>query len=387
MSKELEIYIHIPFCVQKCRYCDFLSGPADNETKERYMEALCQEISEKSAEYNVYRVTSVFIGGGTPTVVRPEWIERVMELLKKRFHIEDAAEITIEMNPGTVDRRALEMYHKAGINRLSIGLQSARDKELVMLGRIHSYEQFLEAYFTAREIGFSNINVDVMSGLPGQTLESYMETLKKVTELNPPPEHISAYSLIVEEGTPFYEAYEREELNLPEEETDRAMYEATRVFLQKKGYERYEISNYAQKGFECRHNVGYWKRKNYVGFGMGAASLVENVRFHNGDSLCMYMQNPCKCMMDIERLSIEEQMEETMFLGLRMAEGVSYKAFENCFGIGLHTVYGDIIKKHMDDGLLEICRRNTGNMPDEYVSLTLRGMDVSNYVMADFLEP
>ena len=387
MSKELEIYIHIPFCVQKCRYCDFLSGPADNETKERYMEALCQEISEKSAEYNVYRVTSVFIGGGTPTVVRPEWIERVMELLKKRFHIEDAAEITIEMNPGTVDRRALEMYHKAGINRLSIGLQSARDKELVMLGRIHSYEQFLEAYFTAREIGFSNINVDVMSGLPGQTLESYMETLKKVTELSPPPEHISAYSLIVEEGTPFYEAYEREELNLPEEETDRAMYEATRVFLHEKGYERYEISNYAQKGFECQHNVGYWKRKNYVGFGIGAASLVENVRFHNGDSLCMYMQNPCKCMMDIERLSIEEQMEETMFLGLRMAEGVSYKAFENCFGIGLHTVYGDIIKKHMDDGLLEICRRNTGNMPDEYVSLTLRGMDVSNYVMADFLEP
>ena len=387
MSKELEIYIHIPFCVQKCRYCDFLSGPADNETKEKYMEALCQEISEKSAEYNVYRVTSVFIGGGTPTVVRPEWIERVMELLKKRFHIEDAAEITIEMNPGTVDRHALEMYHKAGINRLSIGLQSARDKELVMLGRIHSYEQFLEAYFTAREIGFSNINVDVMSGLPGQTLESYMETLKKVTELSPPPEHISAYSLIVEEGTPFYEAYEREELNLPEEETDRAMYEATRVFLQKKGYERYEISNYAQKGFECRHNVGYWKRKNYVGFGMGAASLVENVRFHNGDSLCMYMQNTCKCMMDIERLSIEEQMEETMFLGLRMAEGVSYKAFENCFGIGLHTVYGDIIKKHMDDGLLEICRRNTGNMPDEYVSLTLRGMDVSNYVMAAFLEP
>ena len=387
MSKELEIYIHIPFCVQKCRYCDFLSGPADNETKERYMEALCQEISEKSAEYNVYRVTSVFIGGGTPTVVRPEWIERVMELLKKRFHIEDAAEITIEMNPGTVDRRALEMYHKAGINRLSIGLQSARDKELVMLGRIHSYEQFLEAYFTAREIGFSNINVDVMSGLPGQTLESYMETLKKVTELSPPPEHISAYSLIVEEGTPFYEAYEREELNLPEEETDRAMYEATRVFLHEKGYERYEISNYAQKGFECRHNVGYWKRKNYVGFGMGAASLVENVRFHNGDSLCMYMQNPCKCMMDIERLSIEEQMEETMFLGLRMAEGVSYKAFENYFGIGLHTVYGDIIKKHMGDGLLEICRQNTGNMPDEYVSLTLRGMDVSNYVMADFLEP
>ena len=379
MSKELEIYIHIPFCVQKCKYCDFLSGPATSDTKNQYMEALCREIEEKSPSYAQYQVSSVFIGGGTPSCVETEWIEKVLRLLKTSYHLCEDAEVTMEMNPGTVDKRSLEIYHRSGINRLSMGLQSARSAELAVLGRIHSYEQFLEAYFTAREIGFSNINVDIMSGLPMQTLENYLETLGKVTELVPPPEHISAYSLIVEEGTPFYEAYERDELRLPDEETDRLMYDTTRTFLQSKGYDRYEISNYAKNGYECRHNIGYWQRKNYVGFGIGAASLVENVRFRNDNCLENYIRRPCESMTDVEELSVREQMEEMMFLGLRMTEGVSFQDFQDAFGCSLESVYGEVIEKHVLEGLLQV--------DENHVHLTVKGMDVSNYVMADFLEP
>jgi len=378
MKNELEIYIHIPFCVQKCKYCDFLSGPATTEKKQQYMEALCREITGKSADYAGYLVTSVFIGGGTPSCVDPAWIEKLMWLVRDNYDLSEEAEITMEMNPGTVDRDSLNVYYEAGINRLSMGLQSARSEELAVLGRIHSFEQFLEAYFTARKIGFLNINVDIMSGLPGQTLEDYLETLAKVTELDPPPEHISSYSLIVEEGTPFYEAYERDELNLPDEETDRSMYEYTRTFLQQKGYERYEISNYAKKGFECRHNIGYWERKNYVGFGIGAASLVGNVRFRNVDSLNRYIHNPCESVTDVEVLSVEEQMAEMMFLGLRMEKGVSFQHFQDIFGISLIKVYGKVIEKHVQEGLLQV--------EEDHVFLTLRGMNVSNYVMADFLE-
>ena len=379
MKKELEIYIHIPFCVQKCKYCDFLSGSGSAETKDRYMEALCQEIRIRSSEYQEYHISSIFIGGGTPTCVDPKWIEKMMRLIMESFHVDPDAEISMEMNPGTVDRQALEIYHKSGINRLSMGLQSARAEELMILGRIHSYEQFLEAYFTAREIGFLNINVDLMSGLPMQTTADYMESLEKVTSLIPPPDHISAYSLIIEEGTPFGEAYEKKQLQLPDEETDREMYEVTREFLAQKGYERYEISNYAKKGYACRHNVGYWQRKNYIGFGIGAASLVENVRFSNDNKLSDYISEPLGCRINVEKLSVQEQMEETMFLGLRMAEGVSKNHFQVLYGRTMNEVYGDVIDRHVGDGLLQ--------QDEEYVRLTLKGMDVSNYVMSDFLEP
>ena len=379
MKKELEIYIHIPFCVQKCKYCDFLSGPESAETKDRYMEALCQEICIRSSEYQEYHISSIFIGGGTPTCVDPKWIQKLMQLIMESFHVDPDAEISMEMNPGTVDRQALEIYHKSGINRLSIGLQSARMEELAVLGRIHSYEQFLEAYFTAREIGFLNINVDLMSGLPMQTTADYLESLEKVTSLVPPPDHISAYSLIIEEGTPFGDAYEKQQLQLPDEETDRAMYEITREFLAQKGYERYEISNYAKKGYACKHNVGYWQRKNYIGFGIGAASLVENVRFSNDDKLSAYVKDPLGCRVNEEQLTKQEQMEETMFLGLRMAAGVSKKQFQELYGRTMREVYGDVIRRHITDGLLQ--------EDEEYVRLTLKGMDVSNYVMSDFLEP
>lgn len=382
-DKELEIYIHIPFCVQKCKYCDFLSAPADKSVQDAYMEALCREITERSKDYTERVITTIFIGGGTPTAVEPAWIVRIMNLLEENYQLAVNAEITMEMNPGTVTLQSLGMYKASGINRLSIGLQSANALELKALGRIHTYEQFEKCYRQAREVGFDNVNVDIMSALPRQSFASYVSTLQRVTELLPPPEHISAYSLIVEEGTPFFEAYETGELMLPEEETEREMYEFTRQFLREKGYERYEISNYAKAGKECAHNIGYWERKEYLGFGIGAASLINNCRFHNGSEILEYIKAPCGVRENMQELSRAEQMEETMFLGLRMTKGVSAKAFEKSFGVSLEQIYGETIRKHREEGLLQ----RTSFGADEYISLTLRGMDVSNYVMADFLEP
>ncbi len=378
-KKELEIYIHIPFCVRKCQYCDFLSGPAEEETKAQYMEALCREIEGKGSKYGEYEVSSIFLGGGTPTAVKAELLCRVLRLVKEKFDVKPEAEITIEMNPGTVTKDALNLYKNAGINRVSLGLQSTDNKELQSLGRIHTYEQFLETYKLVREAGFENVNIDLMSALPEQDLESYSLSLEKVTHLTPPPEHISAYSLIVEEGTPFYEAYEQGKLDLPSEDVERDMYHLTKAYLKEQGYERYEISNYAKPGKECAHNIGYWQRKNYVGFGIGAASLIENQRFSNGEEVQEYLKNPCECERNHQILSIEEQMEEYLFLGLRMCRGVSAKGFEECFDRTLEEVYGAVIEKHIKNGLLV--------KSDEWLRLTEAGMDVSNYVMADFLEP
>ncbi len=377
----MEIYIHIPFCVRKCNYCDFLSGPATKEMQDAYMEALCCELKERSKECEAYTISSVFIGGGTPSVVDVCWIEQVMDILHSVYHLEKDAEISIEMNPGTANLEYLRRYRKSGMNRLSIGLQSSNAEELKALGRIHTYEQFLTCFKQAREVGFTNINVDIMSALPKQSYASYQDTLQKVVGLA--PEHISAYSLIIEEGTPFYECFEKGELMLPEEDVERKMYEYTGEYLQEHGYERYEISNYAQNGKECRHNVGYWIRDNYLGFGIGAASLVQNTRFRNSTDMRKYIENPCNVREDMEDLSKQEQMEETMFLGLRMTRGVSVKAFRDAYGISIEQVYGAVLQKHMQNGLVYQYEKEG----EAYIALTPKGMDISNYVMSDFLEP
>lgn len=376
-NNNLEIYIHIPFCKQKCRYCDFLSFACGENVQKRYMEAMKKEILGKSERYKAYKVTSVFIGGGTPSIVKALWIKELMELLYSRFTIAEDAEITMEMNPGTVNEESLRIYRQAGINRLSMGLQSANDAELALLGRIHSFQEFLSAYTSARSIGFFNINVDIMSALPGQSVESYLDSLRRVLSLNPPPEHISAYSLIVEEGTPFYDSYEKGELDLPSEEDERLMYEKTEEVLRKAGYHRYEISNYAKEGYECRHNVGYWVRENYVGFGLGAASMVENERFSGETDLEAYLKNPLAECESRQILSVEEQMEEFMFLGLRLIKGISEKEFGQNFGKSIDEIYGEVIEKHCREGLLV---RENGR-----IFLSTKGLDVSNYVMADFL--
>lgn len=380
-KKNLGLYFHIPFCVKKCLYCDFLSAPADEETKHKYMEALLTETVGSAVQYQDYIVDSIFIGGGTPSVVAVEDVERLLVTVKQLYRLSENAEVTIEVNPGTVDLEKLIRYRQAGVNRLSIGMQSANDEELKRIGRIHTREQFRKAFEDARSAGFTNINVDIMSALPGQSAESYEETLQSVLNLPNPPEHISAYSLIVEDGTPFGELYEEGELELPEEEEDRYMYHRTKELLLESGYHRYEISNYAKPGFACRHNVGYWTRKNYVGFGIGAASLVENVRFKNGDNISEYMKNPCNCREAEEILAVREQMEETLFLGLRLTDGVDAVFFEESFGQSLEAVYGEIIEKNRKDALLE-----WKDADGRKLALTDAGLDVSNYVMAQFLQ-
>lgn len=417
-GREIELYFHIPFCVRKCAYCDFLSAPGDTETKRQYMEALLAETVGSAFQYGEYQVTSIFIGGGTPSVVPAVYMEQLMSTIKAHYRLAEDVEVTIEVNPGTVSGLMLSRYRKAGINRLSIGLQSADDAELKAIGRIHTWQQFEDSFATARKAGFDNINVDVMSALPGQTISGYRNTLRKVLSLDNPSEHISAYSLILEEGTPLYEKYEKGMLELPDEDTDREMYLETKRILAQAGYERYEISNYAKKGYECRHNLGYWQRKNYVGFGIGAASLLENVRFRNGTDLKAYLEKPLECREEVQVLGGQEQMEEYMFLGLRMAEGVSCGGFKALFGCSMESVYGDVIRKNMRDGLLQYlpgpdriyagddlgisADSGTGELikewyagdgydkaeqkgGDRYLALTDRGLDLSNYVMAQFL--
>lgn len=380
-QKELELYVHIPFCVKKCSYCDFLSAPATEQTKEAYMATLFAEIGGRAKDYKERIVTSIFIGGGTPSLLSGDSIRQLMEHIREGFRLAPDAEITMEVNPGTVTTEKLAAFYGAGINRLSIGMQSAQEQELKILGRIHDFDGFCQVYREAVEAGFTNINVDVMSGLPGQTLASYKDTLEKVLRLEPMPQHISAYSLIVEEGTPFAAMADRGELPLPEEDTERAMYEETIEVLAGYGFHRYEISNYALDGYECRHNVGYWIRRDYLGFGIGAASLIGNVRFQNGRNLNAYMAHPLACREEQQSLTTQEQMEETMFLGLRLIRGVSYPEFARCYGQTLEEVYGEVISRNVADGLLTVREDETGRR----LTLTGRGLDVSNYVMAQFL--
>lgn len=380
-DKSLALYIHIPFCVRKCLYCDFLSAPAAEDTRQRYVEALLVELRGRAAEYRDYAVTSVFFGGGTPSLLSGEQIAALLDCIRDNCRLGTKAEITMEVNPGTVNPKSLEKYRAAGVNRLSIGLQSADNGELERIGRIHTWEQFLDTYRWAGEAGFENLNVDLMSALPGQSPGSYRDTLGKVLALRPLPGHISAYSLIVEEGTPLAGLVEQGGMELPGEDADREMYLETREILEKWGYRRYEISNYAREGYECRHNCGYWRRKNYLGFGIGAASLMENVRFKNGSSLEAYLAGPLECREEIQPLSGQEQMEEFMFLGLRMTAGVSGEEFQTCFGVEMEEVYGDVIRRNSRDGLLRRYERDGKS----YLALTERGLDLSNYVMGQFL--
>lgn len=381
--KELEIYVHIPFCIRKCFYCDFLSMAADDTVKKAYIEKLKEEIYHTGPDYKGRQVRSVFIGGGTPSSIPENAIASVMSSLNKSFDIMNGAEITLECNPGTLTAEKLRTYKESGINRLSIGLQSAQNRELKLLGRIHTYEDFLKSYEYARKYGFDNINVDLMSALPSQSFQSWQSTLKKVTDLK--PEHISAYSLIIEEGTPFYQKYSYDDevrqkggqpLFLPSEEEERRMYVLTKEYLESEGYHRYEISNYAKPARECIHNCGYWERIEYAGFGLGASSLVNEQRFSNTDSMEQYLAG--KTLKEHRySLSVKEQMEEFMFLGLRMMKGVNAADFTEKFQIRPESVYGRQLDKLQKEGLIV-------NETDT-IRLTDRGIDVSNYVFAQFL--
>lgn len=417
--KPLELYVHVPFCARKCLYCDFLSFRALASVQEAYTEQLIREIEVQGACCREYQVKTVFIGGGTPSVMEPCLIRDIMQALNKNFDIAAEAEITIEVNPGTLLQNKLHIYRAAGINRLSIGLQSADNQELKDLGRIHTFEEFLKSYQCARMAGFTNVNVDLMSSIPGQTLERWKNTLKKVTMLK--PEHISAYSLIVEEGTPFWDRYGKREgeetglktddvcflhprggrlesntvprkraalyPSLPDEETENRIYHFTRTYLEEQGYGRYEISNYAKPGRECLHNTGYWRGVSYLGLGLGSSSCMNGTRFSNERDLDTYLhldfsqEGGASALSSlrgpVEELTREAQMEEFMFLGLRMTRGVSEIDFVSMFGVKIESIYGPVIERLIANGLLK--------REGVRISLTEWGMDVSNFVLSEFL--
>ena len=402
MKKELELYVHIPFCVRKCAYCDFLSGPAGEAEKTAYTDALLREIMSMKDAYRDYRVSTVFLGGGTPSVLTGEDTARIFHALQENFDISGHAEITMEVNPGTVTKAKAALWKKSGINRLSIGLQSADDRELKMLGRIHTYQEFMDTWEVVRMAGFENVNIDLISAIPGQTVQSWEQTLRAAAELG--PEHLSAYSLIIEEGTPFYDCY-GEDVNvedrmegqewapLPDEDTEREIYRMTERILKEYGYHRYEISNYAKKGYECRHNLGYWERKEYLGLGLGASSLVRERRFHNTADMEKYMNIFSgdaffssesdksglvgEAAEEVEILSEKDQMEEFMFLGLRKTEGISCRDFQKKFGKTIEEVYGRQTRHFLG---LELMKRE-----GDRLCMTERGLDVSNAVSAEFI--
>lgn len=391
-KKYVSLYIHIPFCVRKCNYCDFLSAPADDTAKEAYIQALLLEIeSYRKTELSSRTVRTIFIGGGTPSILEGDKIAAVLDKINDVFYLSEECEISIEMNPGTVTKEKCKRYFNAGVNRISIGLQTPDDKLLKVLGRVHTYEEFLCTYDAVRETGFRNVNVDLMAALPGQSIQGYCEGLEEVMRLS--PEHISGYSLIVEEGTPFYDMYNNKSDLFPDEQMDREMYERTKDILGRSGYVRYEISNYAKAGYECRHNMVYWECEDYLGMGLGSASLIDAVRFKNTCDLKGYVQawktgeGDKVQHREKEVLTVSAQMEEYMFLGLRMMRGISEEAFAGKFGKTLESIYGGQIERMTEQGLLyrRMQKTGEGKKIDRMLALTDRGIDVSNYVFEQFL--
>ncbi len=405
MTKKnpLGIYVHIPFCVKKCNYCDFLSAPFKKEVQKCYIEALLKQIRIYEDLVKEYEVKTIYFGGGTPSLLEIEEIESIFTVIKETYGLTEdnlkQMEITLEANPGTFGKDKLLVYRKLGFNRLSIGVQSMNENELKLLGRIHTVEEFLENYKLARECGFENINVDLMQALPGQTIEDWENTLKQVVELK--PEHISAYSLIIEEGTKFYDWYEGKEELLPDEETEREMYYRTEEILKKAGYERYEISNYAKVGKESKHNLSYWQGVDYLGLGLGASSLIKGERFSGENDLekfimyvsdlekdnVYYLENSLgetniyhlenHLEQDRYLITKQEQMEEFMFLGLRVMKGVSKQEFFERFQIKIEDIYGQVLGKLEKQELIIL--------ENDKIALTKKGIDVSNYVFAEFL--
>ncbi len=421
-KRPLGLYIHIPFCVKKCAYCDFLSFASDDASKEQYVNALCEEIRANKENAEEYTVETVYFGGGTPSVLSVEQLGKIFGTVLDTFSVRgfedeklgkkekkklrlgkkkaeepeqtespemrlqrvlagELAEVTIEVNPGTADREKFAALYELGFNRLSMGLQSAITEELKCLGRIHTKEQFAECVKAAREAGFRNISGDLMSGLPEQTEETLTESIRFL--LVQQPEHVSVYSLQIEDGTEFAKRYGEEgpeRAKLPDEDADRAMYELTGKLLEEAGYTRYEISNYAKPGFESRHNSSYWTGREYLGVGLGASSLMSNARFHNTTEMEEYLtgaSDPFSLREDMERLVQKELMEEFMFLGLRMCKGIEKAEFKRRFKCDIETIYGDVMKRLVSQGVLAEAEGR--------VFLTARGIDVSNAVLAEFL--
>lgn len=381
--KELGIYVHIPFCKQKCYYCDFVSFDQKNNLIDKYVQSLIKEIEIRSNEIlNLYgkdvKIATIYIGGGTPSYIDCRYIEDILDKLYKIFNITEKIETTMEVNPGTVDKYKLQMYKNIGINRLSIGLQSTNDKLLKQIGRIHTYKQFEDTYNLARKVGFDNVNVDLIFALPNQSLDDIRETTKRILDLN--PEHISTYSLILEEGTKLF--YEQEKYEFPEDSVERQMYWYIKNTLEEQGYIHYEISNFAKKGFYSKHNMSYWKQKEYIGYGLAAHSYIDRKRFSNTSNIEEYINNIFNdkyenniCIQEIQ--SDEDVLKEYIMLGLRTMQGVDLKYTYYKFDIDIINKFKYEIQKLERQGLIEI--------NNNYMKLTKKGLDFANLVWEEFV--
>ena len=377
---ELGVYVHIPFCVRKCYYCDFISYSNKFEMQEEYVKKLIEEIEDNKDLLKNNEITTIYIGGGTPSSIKPELIKNVLDKICEISNIKNKEniEITIEVNPGTVTKNNLQMYRNCGINRLSIGLQSTNDKLLNEIGRIHNYEQFLNTYDWVVEAGFSNINVDLMLGLPNQTISDLKESLEKIINLNPIPNHISVYSLIIEEGTEIENKISKGELKLPKEADERNQYKYTKNYLELNGYKHYEVSNFAKFGYESKHNINCWEQKQYVGFGIAAHSYINGCRYSNTCDLEEYLNKESKDVKIIhEEQTLEDMKKEYMLLGLRKIEGVSITKFKEKFGENPIYLFRNELQKLVEEGLIEIDLDN--------IKLTNKGLDFANLVWEEFV--
>lgn len=372
------LYVHIPFCQSKCHYCDFLSF-SQNHDMEAYSQGLQKEIISYGKLYDgLHTIASIFIGGGTPTALPPFLLEKVCETIVNVFELEEDVEWTIEANPGTLTKGHIEVIKKFPINRISLGLQSCESHLLRRMGRIHTKKDWEETVEALQSAGITNINTDLMFGLPNQTLEDLKQTLEEVTKKD--IKHLSVYTLIVEEGTPFYSAYEKGQLALPSEEEERKMYTYIKNYLKQKGYTQYEVSNWAKEGYACKHNCSYWTLDEYIGVGLGAHSFVEGIRYENTSEMATYIEahgNLQKIISDKQPLSEKNRMEEFMFLGLRMTKGINVNVFKRKFGQDLFEIYGDVVTRWIKEKLLVHDKDN--------IFFTEQGIEVSNQILATFL--
>lgn len=377
---ELGIYIHIPFCIQKCYYCDFISYPNKYNIQEEYVKKLIEEIEDNRELLKGNNISTIYIGGGTPSSIKPELIKKIINKIYEIADIKNKEDIetTIEVNPGTCNKNNLQMYRNCGINRLSIGLQSTNHKILKTIGRIHNYEQFLNTYNWAIEAGFDNINVDLMLGLPTQTIYDLKQSLENILNLKPVPNHISVYSLIVEEGTKIEKKINDGELKLPEEDEERNQYIFTKNYLELNGYKHYEISNFAKPGFESKHNMNCWEQKQYIGFGLAAHSYINGCRYSNTCDLEAYLNNKSKDVKTVhEKQNIEDMKKEYILLGLRKIDGVSISKFKEKFGENPIYVFRKELQKLVDEELLVVDLDN--------IRLTNKGIDFANLVWEEFV--
>jgi oxygen-independent coproporphyrinogen-3 oxidase len=370
-ADQIGLYVHIPFCVKKCNYCDFCSfANIDIETRAKYINSLCREI--KGYNGKSIRIDSLFFGGGTPTLLSVEEFKKIVDAIRTTFVMSDNLEFSMEANPGTVVHEKLLEFIKLGVNRFSIGLQSIHENELKILGRIHTYDDFLKTYNDMRELGITNINVDLMYGLPEQNIDSFHETLKMVTSLS--PEHISVYGLILEDGTPFFRM--KDSLNLPSEDEECNMYYSASEHLKANGYNHYEISNYSKPGYESRHNLKYWKNKEYIGVGASAYSYLDGRRYGNTDDMSKYIEGTEIISYD-ESIDINTEKYEYVMLALRLREGFSLNEYKNKFAEDFLIGREETVSKLINGGYI--------SLSDGRISLTESGFYISNYILTELL--